>query len=426
MLLVYTDSITNRKKYIFNVLFFNVLGVEYQLTEKRSDFDAFQGPKFAYGRFAQEEVAPLLPASGLLDETGVRQQPEKIVERNGCGLLFPVGANSFSPCDIFSLSFYLITRYEEYADNDRDEHGRYKLKNSTAYKCGFYRKPLVQILAYDFAEKLKTFFPEFEYKKPETKIVYTCDVDIAYKYKGKGVWRWAAGCLRSLLHGDFADTANFLKSAFGSELHDPFDVYGNTRLFSEKYGIPVIHFIPTGPYGRFDKNISPSTNLFKKLIDELSLFSEIGLHPSYNSFGNQAKLNREKKYLEAVLPHHVSKSRQHYLLFSFPDTPRQLLAAGLTDDYTLGWAEDVGFRCSIAVPYPFYDLEKEAETELTLHPLIVMDVALSRVSRDEKKNEAAFMEVAMAARDFGGEFVILNHNTRQQLFPLIEKYFALE
>ena len=424
MVVVYTDSITNRKKYIFNVLFFNVLGVECELTSDRERFAAFNGVKFAYGDFDEKNGAAVMPAFGLLDESGVHPQPTDEVAWNGYRLLFPVKDNVFLPCDIFSFSFYLVTRYEEWLDcYGRDEHGRFRIEDSVSYRLGFHRVPLVQVLAVAFAEKLKILFPEFEYRKPELKIVYTCDVDIAYKYKGKGAWRWLAGLLRSVLHGEFADTANFLKAALGKEVTDPFDVYENTKRFSEKYGVSVIHFLPTGKYGRFDKNISPENKMFKKLLDKIGAFSEIGLHPSYGSLGKRDELAKELKALELAKGQKVCKSRQHYLLFSFPETPRQLIAEGITDDYTLGWTNNVGFRCSVAVPYHFYDLLEECETALTFHPLIVMDVALARIPEGAAGAGAAFGEVAAAVREYGGEFIILNHNTQPPLFQMIVDKF---
>lgn len=423
MLLIYSDSLTNRKKYIFNVLFFNILGVDFTLTDDRALFDDFAGPKFAYGSYSGIPANLIMPSSGLLDEIGVRHQSEDVVDWNGYELFFPVSENYFSPCDIFSLSFYLITRYEEYLDERSDIHGRFLLENSAAYRHGFYRIPLVHLLALDFAEKLKSLFPNFEYKKPEKKLVYTCDVDIAYKYRGKGFFRWSAGLMRSLFHGDFADARNFLRAAAGMKVNDPFDVYDTIRAFSQQHDLQVIHFIPTGSYGKFDKNIPPETTLFKNLVKRLAGFSEIGLHPSYGSFGNTVRLEKEKSLLERATGGKIMKSRQHFLLFRFPETPRQLSGAGITDDYTLGWTGDVGFRCSIAVPYYFYDLQKETETQLLLHPLVVMDVALKRIKGDERERERAFAEVAGAILNYGGEFVILNHNTESSLLPLVKRYF---
>ena len=423
MLLIYSDSLTNRKKYIFNVLFFNILGVDFTLTDDRARFDDFAGPKFAYGSYSAIPANLIMPSCGLLDEIGIRRQSEDVVDWNGYKLFFPVSENYFSPCDIFSLSFYLITRYEEYLDDRSDIHGRFLLENSAAYRHGFYRIPLVHLLALDFAEKLKSLFPHFEYKKPEKKLVYTCDVDIAYKYRGKGFFRWSAGVLRSLFHGDFVDARNFLRTAAGMQVNDPFDVYDITRNFSQHHDLQVIHFIPTGSYGKFDKNIPPETTLFKNLVKRLAEFSEIGLHPSYGSFGNPVRLEKEKSLLERATDGKIMKSRQHFLLFRFPETPRQLSGAGITDDYTLGWTGDVGFRCSIAVPYHFYDLQKETETQLLLHPLIVMDVALKRIKGDEQERERAFAEVAAAILNYGGEFVILSHNTESSLLPLVKRYF---
>ena len=52
---------------------------------------------------------------------------------------------------------------------------------------------------------------------------------------------------------------------------------------------------------------------------------------------------------------------------------RQLLAFGITNDYSMSYSSINGFRASIATPFYWYDLEAEQETTLLLHPFCFMD-----------------------------------------------------
>lgn len=48
----------------------------------------------------------------------------------------------------------------------------------------------------------------------------------------------------------------------------------------------------------------------------------------------------------------------------------------ITDDYSMGYSDKVGFRAGTCSSFQFYDLEKDCETKLRVHPFAFMDVAL--------------------------------------------------
>jgi hypothetical protein len=51
---------------------------------------------------------------------------------------------------------------------------------------------------------------------------------------------------------------------------------------------------------------------------------------------------------------------------------------GLKEDHSMGYASGIGFRAGTSRPYRFYDLGFESETNLLVHPFIVMDVTLQQ------------------------------------------------
>jgi hypothetical protein len=192
-----------------------------------------------------------------------------------------------------------------------------------------------------------------------------------------------------------------LKVALGREIVDPFD-----NFEPENETIKPIYFIPTSPFGKYDKNISPQSKAFKELINRLKEFSEIGIHPSYHSSRETSLIEKEKKRLEEVAQLKVTKSRQHFLRFHFPDTFQTLIKAGITDDYSLGWYNEAGFRASIAVPYPFFDLVKNEETTLILHPLALMDGIFSKA-----EEQLVLTELQAEVKMLGGVLIVLRHNS---------------
>ena len=103
---------------------------------------------------------------------------------------------------------------------------------------------------------------------------------------------------------------------------------------------------------------------------------DIGLHPSWYSFDNPNELKRQKNTLEKVLGHETVSIRQHYLHHDCRITPRVQAMAGFKYDSTLGFNDNVGFRCGTCFPYPLYDLRAEKELSIMEIPLIIQDGAM--------------------------------------------------
>jgi len=129
-------------------------------------------------------------------------------------------------------------------------------------------------------------------------------------------------------------------------------------------------------YGQLDKNISIFNDRFISLIKLIADYTQVGIHPSYQSNHNLKKLEEEINRLRSVIHKDITKSRQHFLSFTLPDTFRRLMDYDITDDYTMGYASQAGFRASICSPYNFYDLDLELETNLKIHPFAFMDTVL--------------------------------------------------
>jgi hypothetical protein len=106
------------------------------------------------------------------------------------------------------------------------------------------------------------------------------------------------------------------------------------------------------------------------------------------------------------------RSRQHFLKLSFPATYRQLIQAGVQEDYTMGYADAPGFRAGLSVPYPWYDLEAEAEQPLLIYPFAVMDVTLQQYLQLPPGQAIEMLKSLIdTVRSTGGVFMPLWHNS---------------
>ncbi|MBQ1819611.1 MAG: hypothetical protein II120_05360, partial [Bacteroidales bacterium] len=97
--------------------------------------------------------------------------------------------------------------------------------------------------------------------------------------------------------------------------------------------------------------------------------------------------------------------------------------AGITDDYTLGFAERCGFRCGTCHPYPLYDVRHDKVTDIIEHPLIVMDGTLFDYMKLSVEDARALTQrLKQRCLDVEGDFVILwhNHATTREMKPYYE------
>ncbi|MCL1849933.1 MAG: polysaccharide deacetylase family protein [Bacteroidetes bacterium] len=399
-MLIFTPRLTPRISYTFRVIFERILNTPVAFTTNIDDFNAATEAKIAY---APQKIETLIwiEASPLLFEENIVKQniiPEKWKEFT---LFFPAKNGAF-PVDVVAIVFFLISRYEEYyEDNILDQHGRFQCKNSVAYQLGWHRKLMTHRLAVALAKEIKANYPQFEYKTPHFEEFSTHDVDIAYQYRGKPWWRLWSAVAKALLQCRFKHALNYVKTTLGKNVIDPFD-----NFEPENTQHQPVYFILTAPFGKYDKNIDIRSSAFKDLINKLKEYSEIGIHPSYQSSEKTYLIKKEKKRLEEIAQLKITKSRQHFLRFRFPDTFQALIEVGITDDYSLGWHDEAGFRASIAVPYPFFDLVKNEETSLILHPLALMDCVFSK-----EKEPLVLYELKEEALKMGGDLFLLTHNS---------------
>ena len=149
----------------------------------------------------------------------------------------------------------------------------------------------------------------------------------------------------------------------------------------------------------------------KALVKKISSFSDIGIHPSYKSSVIPEKILIEKSRLEKISNKPITKSRQHYLRFNLPGTYNQLLAAGITEDYSMCFAGMPGFRAGICSPFYFYDLKIEKATELKIFPVTFMEgTFLYYLKLHPKESLDIIFSLINEVYKVNGTFISIWHN----------------
>lgn len=412
MLLIYTPRMTNRLGYTLNVLLGRLLRIEHSITTDADYFEQSTDPKLCYGPRRIGDGL-FIKSTNLLFSTSIEDIETHPTQVDGQWMLFPVyGTDLDLPFDLLAATFYMVSRYEEYLPHREDEHGRFTAAQTLAAQAGFLHLPVVDQWAVMLIDRLNQRYPDMAIPPRTYRFVQTVDIDAAWCYLHKGFFRTVTGWLRDLLWRRDTDKVRRRWRVLTHREPDPFETF-DYILEKQKQNqhSKLIFFALLADYDNYDKPSSYLNPHTGELLQHLDDYASMGIHPGYNSLEQPHNVDVETQRLENILHRTISKSRFHFLRMKLPLSYRILMHAGLKDDYSMGFAETIGFRAGISSPYPFYDLERDLETTLIVHPFCVMDTTMQRylgLSPDEAI--AQYAKLIESIRAVGGTFCCIVHN----------------
>lgn len=409
-MLLYCNTISPRLLYIVDFFSKELFEVPISITTESVVFEQFDGPKLNYSLQSIPGEGLCIHPAGLLFESGIHPQSIHCIKVNGHTAFFATTGDF--PFDIFAASFYLLSRYEEYLPHEKDEYGRYAHINSLAFREGFLDQPLVNYWLLHFKEVLAQRFPGILFRKKNFKCILSYDIDIAWSYLHKGFVRTAGGFARSILKGRWSEVKERF-DVLRRVKKDPYDCFewlDALHLYCRLR--PYYFFLVARKQAGYDKNTSTEVKPFRQLIEYYARTYKTGIHPSWQSGDDIDLLKEEKEWLEVVADTEISRSRQHYIRFTLPDTYRELMKVGIEKDFSMGYGSINGFRASVCSSFAWYDLQQEAATSLLIYPFCFMDANSFYEQKDSP--QVAYAELIgyhEQIRKLNGMMISIWHNS---------------
>lgn len=366
MLLIYTQKLTPRISYIFKHICLRILEIDVVFTSVIEEFIAHVGPKISYGKKPLGNEL-FFQSYGLLEQQGFEAIEINVKKWGDTFGFFSVSSSSTLPFDIFSSSFFMISRYEEYLPHVKDETGRFMASESLAFKEGFLEQPVVDIWAYIFKKKLLLAFPEIDFPIKKLTIHPVIEAAQPYAYKQKGIFRTSVGYANSIFQGKFRNIIARTQVIVGLK-RDPLDTFKwiiNTATRS-KFNLTI--FFLLGNALIFDESMNTHRQKFKMLIKYVSDYKEVGLIFSFNALSDYEMLKSEKRRMEEITNRSLSCSMDSEFLVNLPDIYRHLVELEVKRDFTMVFRNTIGFRAGTCTPFLFYDLDYEIKTPLVIQP----------------------------------------------------------
>ncbi len=403
MVEIFVEQISERLIYTLDFVFIE-RGLTYKLN---NDFLSFQNsslPRLNYSNKDFNNILQLYPSSVLFDEVIREYEIGKGIFENEECLIFD------EILDPLAAIFYILSRMEEYTNNREDEHERFSSKFSIQHTYKWLDKAICDRWSVALINSLtKKLNCNFEPEKIKVAICPTFDIDNTFAFQWKqGARKWLSIA---------RDRINFDKKRIeqrrlilNKKIKDPFDTFDYIKSISVMdFNVNIFWLL--GDYAKFDRNITHTDIRHQKLIQSMGELAIVGIHPSYKSNSHEFHVNEEILRLEAILNNKVTCSRQHFLKLKVRITYPILLHLGIKEDFSMGYADQVGFRCGTARPYYWFNLNNNRITDLIIHPFVYMDGTLNeylKLNIDESKN--VIWKLYCEVSRFGGDFSFIWHN----------------
>lgn len=407
-ILIFSETSSPRLAWVSALIFDQRLGIPAKITVDIEEYLAFNGPKLLYSKTSENNGLHICP-SRILFESSIEPQNIVLAQHKGLSVPFATETGIF-PFDPFAAIFYLVSRYEEYLPHSKNQYGQFRAADALAYQSGWLHQPVVDIWINELRAELLKLYPAINFTQKPYTSTFTYDIDVAYAYLGRGLKVTAGNIIRDLVSFEIKKIVTRLKVL----LHlvpDPFDTYTHILEQKAKNNHHLIFFFLLGTKNAYNHNIDPEKKVLQQLIKKLAATETIGIHPSYYANAQYALLENEKKILEAISKKTITQSRQHYLRLVWPQTCNNLIEAGITADYTLGFAEAPGFRASTCREFYFYDLQNEMATDLLVYPVSFMEGTFIEDMQMSPQEALPIMEQLVdEVKKVNGNFISIWHN----------------
>lgn len=328
------------------------------------------------------------------------------------------------PIDIFGICFYLLSRMEEHEYKVLDQHGRFSALSSRNYSLGVLNRPIVDELTELLWNAISSRWPQLARKKQSFSIELSHDVDHPSRYKFCNLKLLFKRVAKDIFYNRkskscFSGLVSRVRLDSSIAYDDPYYNFDWIMDQSENRGLKSTFFYMCGgSHPLYDSGYDIFSPELKNIIDNIDARGhKSGIHPSYQCFDDRKTLNKELIKWHSIiakysLRHAKPISRMHYLRFSTEITPALLEVLGVTDDYTMGYADHIGFRAGTCRPYNFFDISLRRELKLVINPLCAMEgTVLNYMQQEHDVAYESFMDIKRACMRVNGNFSLLWHNS---------------
>jgi len=403
MILVFTHKVSPAFHYVLEEIFSNRFHVEFEITNNQEYYQAAENPsKIKYtptnepnldgcwipnSDFLNRNFSEISDVNSFTTVQWIPMKKAEIIDSNFMEMLeilefknenftlhekyslrpvyFPI--KSEIGFDVFSHVFLLLSNIEEITlskdSNNLDQHKRIRSSKLSFAKTQMNLLPMVEIAV----ERLKEFLKLESVEKREFTIIPTADIDQCFRFKGKPIYKILGGAIKN-------PTSLFQRISSLFSKTDSFTPSQTVQSILSQNSNSKIFWLCNKKQTRLNKQAKRSNVDFQNEIVESVNYSEIGIHPSYQTQNEFDIYSEEKNWLAQISRQKINHSRQHYIHLTLPKTYQVLNSMDIQNDWSMGFYDNIGFRSGTCIPYFWFDIYENKKTSLTINPFSIMDV----------------------------------------------------
>lgn len=386
-LIIFSSILTPRIKYIFNFIFKDILKAEVEFTGNKQYFLKSDHLKISYGNEPQGDEL-FFKQTQLLFSNKVEEFNLKTTPFGEYLVPFPVN-NSSLPFDVFAASFFLISRYEEYWFQNKSKED-FKANKSYQRKWKILNKPIIDEWALIIKNMISKKHPDFKFHDKKFLQQPTINFDVALNVPNGFINK-----TKFIFSSVFSRKNNYLSSQYdritGLGINNE-SVLAEIQQSFNMINVSPIYFagFPNLKLEDFKAN-----NISDLLKDQT-----VGLlRPCADDKQKVKEIKNELSKLRKIFPNQINLSSQQLEILKFPICYLNLLSAGITSDYSMGYEDTPGFRAGTCTPFNWYDLQLEKVTPLRIHSYCITDSALQYLDVKEANINISFYMNAVKVVD---------------------------
>ena len=422
LLITIPNNNINERKYVINIIFKEFLDIETRINVGSDNYVIHlknNNQLFINDHFFNKFIKPLEYLSLQNLPSKVDKMSNRFTNNNEVPVIFgtsEINSNTHNQiicnADIFASIFFMISRWEEYVNPNKDFHLRFSAFDSHAYKFNYLDRPLVD----EYIDFLWNILLELgiDYKRKTNlkKVYISHDIDSIYTWQSwKQILRVAIGDIIKRKNITLA-RKNIVEyfSIKNNLIKEPYDTFDYLMDISEKNNIKSRFYFMSNGQTSYDKRYDINDKKCIQYIQNIKNRGHIiGFQASYNTYLDSNLLKNEKDELEFAINMKVKEGRGHYLRFSVPYTWQLWDDCGMEIDSTCGYANKEGFRCGTGNEYSVFNILTREQLQLKERPLIVMDCTMLVYQQftDNERNK-----IIKHITDNNSDFTMLWHNSQ--------------
>ena len=319
--------------------------------------------------------------------------------------------------DIFASTFFMMSRWEEYALGRENsilnlKAGNFCQTNEDELFC-VVNSLTSKAFVHEYEELLRELFQKYGLHTEQKRhfgVVLTHDVD-----------KLSRNCKNEVF--------NTLKRLFRQHhykkglkwINKNIQIYLFTRnryiLFSKyleisrQYHLTDYFMFKCCQSGDEECTYEISDKAARSILGNLSSTSaRIGFHPSQNTFNNNHQFEKEFSRLTTEYKGKILIGRNHRLVHNTNSIHQwEGISVPIISNY--GYQHYIGFRCGIVCPFPIFDVYKRTQLKVKELPFSLMETSIKRHYKDLDKSWIHIIEIIDQISKYHG-IVCMNWHIR--------------